>query len=326
MSGTMQKRRKRFVPTPTQQYVNLNDRDLLILKSLWKHRFLTTEQIYRLTGSPSLQVVQRRMRTLFDYEFIERPPSQVSGGNASMVYGLGLKGARHLEDQNLTNGEGLRRWKDRNAAVGRFHLKHTIDTAEQLIGFEIGCRNHASIRFLDDAFILERGAPKLPGSAHPLTMKTSITWGDKIEPVSVVPDGLFGLYAEGASERDRVSFFCLELDEGTMPIVASSFRQSSILKKMLAYASVIRNRVHTKRFSIEAFRVLFVTTSPQRVANMQAAYSKHIRKLIQPGFFLFATKAQLAGTNPLLQETVLQTASGAPFLFDPAERKQADAA
>jgi len=320
------KRRKRFRSEPREKYIELTERDELILKALWTHRFLTSRQIERLSQSKSRQHLQRRLRRLFDHRYVDRPTAQIAGGNAPMVYGLGDVGVRHLKERHGIELKSIGRWREKNAQAGRYFLDHTVDTAEQLITFELACRNHPGARYLSTDFILEKGGSQTGRGSHPLSMKTTIDWDSQIYALSVIPDGLFGVYFEDASDRDRVQFFMLELDEGTMPVVSRNYRASSILKKMKAYASVIRNRTHKKRFSIEAFRVLWVTTSNERATNMQTAYETYIKRLIQPGFFIFATKAQLAGTNPLGLETVLQTASGKPFYFDPANRAQADAA
>src|SRR4051794_38118035 len=99
---------------------------------------------------------------------------------------------------------------------------------------------------------------------------------------------VFGLGFEGAPENRRRAFFFLEADRGTMPVVRKGLRQTSFLRKLLAYRETWRQGVHKARLGIPNFRVLTVTASRERVEHLVEA----CRSLAGGGSRLFFFKDQ----------------------------------
>jgi hypothetical protein len=69
-------------------------------------------------------------------------------------------------------------------------------------------------------------------------------------------------------------------------------------KKMLTYYEANRQRRHLHDLGIENFRVLTVTTAPERIQRMQSALYG-ITERRGSNMFLFIDHAALAASNPL---------------------------
>jgi hypothetical protein len=90
--------------------------------------------------------------------------------------------------------------------------------------------------------------------------------------VGIEPDYAFSLYLPKVRRR---AFFLVEIDRGTMPVERFDLKQTSILRKLLAYQAMWKAKAHLAHFGWRNFRVLFVTTSTERVENMIAAMNGH---------------------------------------------------
>ena len=81
-----------------------------------------------------------------------------------------------------------------------------------------------------------------------------------------------------------------------MPVYRKDLKATSIFKKLSAYHATQRRELHHKLFGVGNFRVLTVTTIPDRVANMVAARGK-LRG--NAGSFLFCNIDALKTSDPL---------------------------
>ena len=114
--------------------------------------------------------------------------------------------------------------------------------------------------------------------------------------VAVAPDLAFGLGFPDGSRR----CFLVEIDRGTMPVVRADIRQTSFARKMRAYLAAYAAKQHERQFGWKAFRVLTVTSSPDRLRSMQEALARiHVPGSPGAGLFFFATRTALAGNDPL---------------------------
>ncbi len=87
----------------------------------------------------------------------------------------------------------------------------------------------------------------------------------------------------------------LEIDRGTMTIDVNErklktrkfWKDSSLLRKFIIYAEAFRNDDHVTEFGIPSFQVLTVTTTPNRVANIQSMCQKRLKNRVQSNRFRF---------------------------------------
>lgn len=113
-----------------------------------------------------------------------------------------------------------------------------------------------------------------------IQMKPPVTYGSESFQTAVIPDKVFSLHEAG-----RQANFFLEYDTGMMPIERYPLaKNSSLLKKVLQYKKVYEMGLH-KPYGWETFRVLFVTSSEERIKNAVEKLGKHG----MGGLFLFKT-------------------------------------
>jgi hypothetical protein len=114
------------------------------------------------------------------------------------------------------------------------------------------------------------------------------------QKIGVAPDRVFALESSGTDGNIRRSYFFLEADRGTMPVIRKALAQTSFYRKLLAYETTWNQLLHEKYFGFPRFRVLTVTTNTMRVKSLVDACatlkSGH-------GLFLFTDKTIL--NNPL---------------------------
>lgn len=264
----------------------LTERDHQIIRLIYRHRFLRSSHISSLVPGSSQQIL-RRLQLLYHHRFLARPRSQIehhiAPGSREIVYGLGNEGAKLLK---LELGEMFREvpWDEDYSSVKRVFLEHALLVSDILVSLEIACRQNG-IRLLTEQDLAKANRP-FRWSIH-LT-------GRKF---SVAPDRVFALEWSGQDGTARRSYFFLEADRGTMPVVRKSLSQTSFYRKLLAYEATWRQAVHEKLFGFNRFRVLTVTTSAARVKSIIDACSKlesgH-------GLFLFTDISMLHKPQELL--------------------------
>ncbi|HEV2693362.1 MAG TPA: replication-relaxation family protein [Verrucomicrobiae bacterium] len=263
----------RFKRVPPVAPILLTERDRDIILLVHRHRFLRSHQIVALMDGSEQQVV-RRLQSLFHHGYLERPRAQIQyyerGGSRTIAYGLGSKGGALLRQEfGITVASDS--WSEKNHAVGRVYLEHTLFVADVMVSLELACRKRGIKLLYEDQ--LEQ---------------QSFQWRVKIDggtKLGVVPDRVFALeYRDQAGQMQRTYFF-LEADRGTMPVTRRTLSQTSFCRKLLAYEATWANKVHQRHLGIPRFRVLTVTTIATRVQTLLEACSRLKRG---HGLFLFA--------------------------------------
>jgi hypothetical protein len=85
---------------------------------------------------------------------------------------------------------------------------------------------------------------------------------------------VFALEITGVNGNVRRSYFFLEADRGTMPVIRKGLSQTSFYRKLLSYEATWRQEIQQKLFGFPRFRVLTVTSNPARVKSLIDACSK----------------------------------------------------
>ncbi len=274
----MQQKTPRFRRIHSVASIQLTGRDHDIIKLVHRHRFLRSHHIATLLGGSEQQIV-RRLQLLFHHGYLERPRAQVKfverGGSQPIAYGLGKKGGALLRREfGITVNAGA--WSEKNHAIGRVFLDHTLLVSEIMVTLELACRQH-------DIRLLHADELSLP----------SFRWWAKLQggiKLGVEPDAIFAL--EYTDEKGAVQrpYFFLEADRGTMPVIRKKLIQTSFFRKLLAYEATWTNKIHQRHLNIPRFRVLTITTIPDRVPTLLDACSQLKRG---HGLFLFAAASIL---------------------------------
>lgn len=275
--------------------MQLTARDIRLLAHVARHRFLSTDHLVRLDGG-SKRNLQRCLRALYDHRYLDRPRAQLAhvpaDGPKPIVYGLGQRGARALSENGHRIAEG-RDWTERNKRAGSIFIEHTLAIADFMVSLEVGCRGRDNVRLIAEREIIGDAPERTRTAREPLRWVAPPSKGG--ETSSVTPDGLFAL----AFDDDTASYYALEIDRGTMPVKRQGRERSSYIRKLRTYWEGWKAGRHVDQFGIKQMRVVTVTTSAARVANMIAA-TREVTGGNGSGFFIFFERARLANTNPLL--------------------------
>jgi hypothetical protein len=296
----------RFNRADDSPRMELTPRDREIVGLVYKYRFLNSVQIVSLLGGSHQQIL-RRLQLLYHNRYLERPRAQLEyflrGGSHAIIYGLGNKGGALLREGGIMIRNV--RWSEKNGSMGSIFFRHALLVAEIMVACELACRRMSAVRLLTWIELLREPGITLP---QPLKWRVQVKGRFKL---GVIPDTVFGL--KTAKDR-KVNFFFLEADRGTMPIVRKKLWQTSFYRKLLAYHATWRTGLHRSKFGIHRFRVLTVTTVPERVKSMVEACS---RFKTGQGLFLFCDQgnfrdAENIFTAPLLTGRKGQTSAMLP--------------
>jgi Replication-relaxation len=287
-------RAKRFERRRQPASFQLTERDLTLLRHIARHRFLSSQHLAQLDGG-SEQNVLRSLRILFDHGYVDRPHAQLAHvpvtGPRPMVYGLGRRGAQAVRDE-AHRINGSTDWTERNKRAGAKFIEHTLAIADFMVGLEVACRGRADIELLHEHDIIAEAPEKTRKAREPLRLVVP-GLDNKIGVSSVVADGLFALvFADGTA-----SYFLLEVDRGSMPVVRSQFDRTSYNRKLRVYWEAWKKNRHVEHLGVKQIRVLTVTESAARVDHMINAV-QDITGGKGSNFFLFAEKSRFFGRLP----------------------------
>jgi hypothetical protein len=261
-------RRARFRRDDPQP-IRLTADDITAIRHVARNRFLRSTHLLRILESRSPKKLLERLGALYHNGYLDRPRAQLdyyaTAGSAPIVYGLGNKGAALLAELDGTPRVKVD-WTDKNRTAGRLFIEHTLLTADLAIAFELASRRGDAVHLIQATDILASAPEATRNAQNPWALPARITHAGHTHDLHVIPDKVFGLDFTQARKR---SYFFVEADRATMPVMRSHPRQTSFHQKILAYlAGAGTGNAHGKRLGIGNFRVLTVTTSRERIATM----------------------------------------------------------
>ncbi len=272
--------------------MELTERDRELLRQVHRHRFLRSSHLIALVGG-SRQHILRRLQLLYHHGYLERPRAQIDyfyqGGSRAITYGLGNKGAALLKRELALPFHRLD-WSAKNRDTKRVFLEHALLIADIMVALELACRRQGNVRLLtDDELPLPEAARR---QREPFRWSVNVSSRLKF---GVIPDRVFGLEFTGAETKR--AFYFLEADRATMPVQRQNLSQSSFYRKLLAYEATWTQNLHRSRLGFHRFRVLTVTSTPERVQTLVEACRQLERG---QGLFLFTdAEAFRVHDNPL---------------------------
>ncbi|HEX3651861.1 MAG TPA: replication-relaxation family protein [Rhizomicrobium sp.] len=317
--GEFRPSRPRFRRTAGAARIELTPDDIGIIQTVYRHRFVPADCLYRLFPRRSSDRLSRRLTLLFRNEFLDRPVAQIDrfgeGGSRPLVYGLGNAGARFLKER-LGTPLGRTDWRSRNKTYTRESLDHTLAVSRHLIDLELACRAHAQAELIPFDEILANAPENTQRMANPSSWSISVQWHGTRSTILIAPDAIFGLRMKDGAGESRVAYFFLEIDRGTMTITPSErVRESdafpyraTILRKLYAYADSHRQGLHKSHLGIPSARVLTLTTRASRALVMRHTAETLIVRPMKLPAALFLFGVQSGGQDPLTHE--LEDAGG----------------
>jgi hypothetical protein len=155
-------------------------------------------------------------------------------------------------------------------------------------------RERGDIRLLSTEELIV--ASRQPTGRNPFMLRAKLSDRGTVREVGVIPDLVFGLELGDGSQRN----FMVEIDRGTMPVSRSDPDQTSFQRKMRVYLGAHAAKQHERQFGWRNFRVLTVTTDPDRIATMMTALRQiRVPRSAGPSLFLFSTFNALRPSDPL---------------------------
>lgn len=272
MPQTIFKQFKRTNKKPSKR-LQLQPRDIEILKSLAEYRFLDSQQILALhpLKSGGSRYHLRRLQHLFHHCYIDRPPSQMSYYRIRnhMIYALGKKGA----DEIYSDDPQLRRridWQKKNHEVKFPFLSHAMMIADFHIAIALATKNK-----LETELVRWQQGKELADYVKLEGKKKTL-----------IPDAFFTIKQEGKEYN-----FFLEADRSTMTL-------ERVLQKIAAYWRWKEEEKHIKKFNINRFRVLTITISPERQENIRKIAEQGISRPGGYPLFLFTCEKNYNYNEP----------------------------
>ena len=311
-SKPYRKRRVRSLNPPAFQ---LTRRDLEIVRLVAKYRFLNSDHIRQLVRG-SAKNISNRLRALFQHGYLDRPDCQyetcrLGGGTSPITYALADKGARLLAGEYSEENARRSSWGQKNKSATRPFLQHTLGIADFAVALQSSISVRDDVELVEEDQLQENFCAKILAQNKPWRLSVPVIHENARLEIGLEADYVFSLYLPKVR---RKAFFLVEIDRGTMPVVRRDLRQSSILRKLLAYQTMWQIKLHQKHFGWGNFRVLFVTQSKERVENMIAAANAQSQTQQSP-LFLFADKSSLYDLDDVLDYQWYDTAGDRKILL-----------
>jgi hypothetical protein len=276
---TPKKRRSRHVRVNSTPPDTISPRQLDILEALYLRRAATTEQIAQLVfGYHENSYVSRQVRALFHDTFIHRRFLTASYGilTSKIIHMLDKEGAKRLSHER-----GYRvKWAREHLTIAFDTIQHTLALNDTEIAFRKGCK---ALGYQITKWI---GESAIKADYD----RISVQHDGKTETKAVQPDMYMAISA--ADELSEPTFhFLFEEDKGTE--VRKQFSN-----KIPTYLAYFKSKECKARYGTNRLRVLVVTTSERRLANIK----RYTEAAGGKSRFWFTTHAQLDHANPFISE------------------------
>lgn len=262
-------RLKPFQRSGVADPLKLQPRDIALLRDVADFRFLNTEQILALHKGGKRNLL-RRLTSLFQHGYLDRPESQTSARLTSshIVYSLGRKGAELLS-KDAEDREGMyRRVKEVERTLPL--MAHALMISQFRVCLTLAVKAHGAklTRFTQGYDLKE-----MLRSVH----------GDN---PSLVPDAFFTLEEKG----DVINFF-VETDRGTMTT-------EKFVNKLKTYWSWRADERLKEKLRLSRFRVLTLTPSEGRNESLRNAGKGGDPRGDGSLMFLFTSETQYKLSEP----------------------------
>lgn len=242
----------------------------------------------------------RRLRLLFHNGYLDRPREQAKPfllGNNPFIYGIGNKGADLLKERfNIPRGKVD--WTSKNREVKGIFLEHTLLTADFMVAMELACKSRGDIKLIEPAEIIAHAPLRQKKQVNPCSWKVKVKINNNSYEFQMIPDKVFGLKFLNEPEGNNKAFFLVEIDRATMPVVRTDLSQTSFYKKMIGYWASWQEGVFAQVFGFKNPRVLTITTTHGRIANMIQAGKAVDERKHGLRLFLFARREDYSLAEP----------------------------
>ena len=262
-------RRSRFKRTPTGKRLALTERDIGILRWLYRYRFLSSKQLERLLRPHSVKRFVERLGDLYhEAGFINRPIMPVATFDVHsnpIIYEITGAGVAVLDRHGGLPDRAVTFSRRPQRSINPQFL-HTLAVIDTLAEIELTTTRNTDRRFVPVDEILQRAPEWVRSTPNLLSVPVTLEPGalpslKRPWQTHIIPDALYGIeYLIDGEKRYR--FFALEV-ERTTPTARSSARHSSVARKRAAYDALIRSRAYRDHWGIPNLDLHLVQRSSQ---------------------------------------------------------------
>jgi hypothetical protein len=262
--------------------MRLTARDVQVILAVRDHRALRIDQIERLFF-PSRNTTNYRLQRLYQHGFLERRWRAVEYGRGmgQAIYLLGKRGAELAAQKQGGHTQTPGRRGVSHTVHSPF-LEHALLVNDVRIALSLGAQKagYAAERWVrEDELRVAR------------EYVYSSTASGPQRQVAIIPDAYAVL-----NLGDRRAHFLLEVDRAT----ETSGRWAQRVRAYLAY---IASGQYARRFGTTSLRILVITTSPERLANLKCATER-----VDGRSLFWFTILDMAKPETILTEPIWQVA------------------
>ena len=250
-------RRSRFKRTRTGKRIIITERDIEILRWLFRYRYLRTPQLISFLQPKSEKRFVERLGDLYhETGLLDRPTAQWRYFDARytpVIHELSAMGLAFLrgQDQLPQPATTLSRRKRTGAHI---QFDHAMMIVDALVEIELSTFANPAQRFVCVDEILARAPEAVRVAPNPLSVPVVIQPCAALPQLKspwnthIIPDGLYGIeYLIDGKKRYR--FWALEC-ENKSPGWRSSPKKSSLARKRAAYDALIKSGGYKKHWGI----------------------------------------------------------------------------
>jgi len=274
----------KFIRHPEQYPMQLNQRDLEILKLVYDYRFIPSDHVTNLIQGHERKLLER-LQKLFHHGYLDRVADRrirTHAGSDRMVYAITNKAALLLVDEcgiDLPTGN----WTSKNRWITDRQVKHTLMIARfrTIITLAANSEQELALRLWKES----RGSGRNINPDLADTVMIDLEKGRQ-EQHRVIPDAFLALDNSGFK-----NYLYLEADRSTMT-------NERFLKKLQAYWAWWKQGRSKAKHQVEHFRVLTITPSHQRRDNLRQIATQASPGKGGSGMFWFACEKDFAIEDP----------------------------
>lgn len=278
--------------------MNLHSDDLLLIFNIQKYSFLTINQsVKALNNGRGYQGIARRLRAISERGYLSFfGHTKVGFANVPKVYHITRKGYHVLEENFFY--EQIGDFRQKSPPKWTAKTQHRLALVDVLIALD-----NSLTRF--DHLDLVKVATEyryIKSGKFPRAETTDYISEDHTKENKIVPDGAFILHSRRTDAR--ILFF-IEIDMGTENITSRVATSSNfpLLLKFKKYDHYLANKTYSQKYQqfgrFDYFIMLFITTTPKRIANVKKALPRLPEKLNK--HYRFNTFSEVA--NNFLNES-----------------------
>lgn len=242
---------------------------------------MTRKQIQRLFFG-SVTRANTRLRLLFDHKFLDRHflYPLIYHGSSQAIYSLGKKAVEIVAENSGVDITSVKQDRRNTRRLKPFSIHHILAVNDFRIAFKQGARKRKEVEFkrwIPEKELLDEYETRIDGKKKKRRFK---------------PDG-YGRYLY----QDKLYSFFLEMDRSTQT-------NKTFQGKIKRYLNYKRSGRYSERFGVRSFKLLVVTTTQKRLANLKEATEEVTDKIVwfttlkmMQSQGLFETIWQEAGNN-----------------------------